>query len=159
MSSVRIHICCVSSWSSACSAHCQVYGWPCICLEGGRQTKLKIFVHVLLGDSVHMSLHGLVFVTMYLRVSSKPSCSLPACPSHLPPTQEGHSAPLSASNPVCPEEIEGSGRLQHTRGATNTITSLSQTLNGALRLFNKAKRGRRDQFNTRPDSNGKRVNK
>ncbi|CAB1441856.1 unnamed protein product [Pleuronectes platessa] len=47
---------------------------------------------------------------------------------------QGHSAPLSASNPVCPGEIEGSGRLQRTRGAANTITGLSQTLNGALRF-------------------------
>ncbi|KAI4822487.1 hypothetical protein KUCAC02_008032, partial [Chaenocephalus aceratus] len=54
--------------------------------------------------------------------------------------EKGHSAPLPASNPVCPGEIEGSGRPRRTRGATNTITSLSQTLNGALRLFNKAKR-------------------
>lgn len=117
---------------------------------------LKHFVRVWLRECVHMSMHGLVFVRVYLCVSPEPSCSLPACLSSPP---EGHSVPLSASNPVCPGEIEESGRPQRTRGAANTITSLSQTLNGALRLFNKAKRGRRDQFNTRPDSNGKRVNK
>lgn len=39
------------------------------------------------------------------------ACRLPVSPP------EGHSASLPASNPVCPGEIEGSGRPPLTRGA------------------------------------------
>lgn len=117
--------------------------WKAVHLSGVNKLSLNsLFMHVWENACVWMRL---VFGAAF---SAPNLACLP--PSSQPPTQEGHSAPLSASNPVCPEEIEGSGRPRHTRGTANTITGLSQTLNGALHLFNKAKRGRRDQFNTRP---------
>lgn len=123
--------------------------WPRICLWACKAQPLCARV------TERMCVH----LSPCICAPSRAAHCLPVSCSPSSPPPEGHSAPLSASNPVCPGEIEGSGRPLHTRGAANTITSLSQTLNGALRLFNKAKRGRRDQFNTRPDSNGKRVNK
>ncbi|KAJ7989435.1 hypothetical protein DPEC_G00304510 [Dallia pectoralis] len=89
------------------------------------------------------------------RAADESPRTLPAFLACFPP--EGHSVLLPASNPVCPGEIGGTSVRGTPRGTTKTITGLSQTLNGALGLFNKAKRGRRDQFNTRPDSNGMRA--